>query len=172
MIQGKVVVFTSPAFHYFCRLKQGKIVFKNMSHKNEPPKEYQFKKGQSGNPNGRPTNERSIKGQVYKSVSKTNKYYAYKHILEGECIYIGHGNGTRAFVKAKGSRNKLWDEATHKKKSKVKVEIVAFNLTKIEAREIEALLIKINQPQCNIVHNPLFSTSETDEIQTKDGISA
>ena len=118
-----------------------------------------FKKGISGNPKGRPNgakNRRLYRDQCLIDciedligTFKSGKYYVYKHIEDGEEVYIGKGKNNRAWHKS----DKIGEHKYKMRDGSIKVKIIASDLSEEEAFAIERELIKIRNPKynCNFV---------------------
>ena len=117
-----------------------------------------FIKGQSGNLKGRK------KGVLNKpnNIKITNLYedlvgsfksgnsYVYYHIDANtdEVVYIGKGKNNRAWDFGDNQRNNKWSD--YLLTNKIKVRIIAANISDEEALAIESSLIKIINPLLNL----------------------
>jgi hypothetical protein len=120
-----------------------------------------FKKGQSGNINGKPKGvlNKSTKLNIsqplivylsqFTGVIKGDSYYVYKHSINGVCFYIGKGRGDRAW-RFKECRNDVWRKYVESIGFKFDVTIISMGVSESEALIIESALIKNNKPICNI----------------------
>ena len=111
-----------------------------------------FKKGESGNVNGRPKGVKNRKPNMYKELYesivgtfKTGGYYVYYHVMKGEIVYIGKGKNNRAWNFSNRSQEDV--------KEQLEVRIVCNSLSEEEALAIERQLIKIHNPKYNIAHS-------------------
>jgi len=115
-----------------------------------------FKKGQSGNPNGRKIGSINKTKYIYKELyddivgSFKNGYsYVYYHINKesGEIVYIGKGKHDRAWRFSDKSRNDEW--CKYKNENELIVKVVVANLDDEEAIAIERALINTKNPILN-----------------------
>jgi len=127
-----------------------------------------FKKGMSGNPNGRPIGSKNRtkahSAQIYNALIgsfKSGSFYVYRHIKGGVVFYVGKGSGPRAWDAGRLSRNPYWWEFVESIKHDYEVQIVAAGLSEDEALAIESALINANKPSCNIAQTNLFRIGNT-----------
>lgn len=91
---------------------------------------------------------RGKSGQIYGEHTRSGKHYVYHHVNveTAEVFYVGLGKFNRCNqVK---QRNKFWKHYTNK--HKYLVQIVATNLTREEAAELEVEMIRTLRPRCNL----------------------
>jgi len=115
-----------------------------------------FQKG--NNLGGRTVGSRNKKKEIYKGLYedivgsfKSGECYVYYHIdtLSLETVYIGKGTGNRAWNFKDKARNNIWIK--YKKENKLKVKIIAANLSEKEALCVERALIKVVNPILNLL---------------------
>ena len=113
-----------------------------------------FKKGQSksggrqkGAKNKRPYRDQCLINSIEDFIGtfKSGKYYVYKHIEDGKEVYIGKGNGNRAWNKG----DRIGEHKQKMQNESIKVKIIASDLSEEEALAIERELIKIRKPKYN-----------------------
>jgi hypothetical protein len=90
--------------------------------------------------------------QVYEDLigsMKTGRFYVYAHYYSGQCFYVGKGTGTRAW--AKDPRSDTWHEYVDAIGGCFDVRIICADLSEAEALAVEAALIRVRKPACNIL---------------------
>lgn len=125
-----------------------------------------FKKGQSGNPNGKQKGTKNrlssmgidpisalviIKNfESWMGTIKGGRYYVYGHCFDGNVFYIGKGTANRAWEKTVGCRNDEWQEYVESINYEYDVKILACDLTEREALAVESAIIAVSKPRCNV----------------------
>lgn len=106
-----------------------------------------------------------------------NKYYVYRHYIEGNTFYVGKGQEDRAYVYG---RNKIWKEIVEANNNKYDIEIIKYFNNEKEAYEFEKELTekykKNNQCKANImigkgslrgVNNGMYGKNHSEDTKNK-----
>jgi hypothetical protein len=80
------------------------------------------------------------------------RLFVYAHSAGGKIFYVGMGNAKRPFAYGRSSRTSRWCEHV-KSVGTYNTNILAQTNDRIEAQKIEARLIAIHTPVCNVRKN-------------------